>query len=382
MALMSLCLSLGLIFLDLEWRSKSVDAIPSYQSICKLVHKAVDCNGRKLSSVPNNLPTNIEELFMDANFVRTLRNGTTQQYANLWRLSLQGNNLEFIESGAFSGNKKLKVLSLQDNSIFVNYLMTANALQSLPALKKLDLSGNYLTEEMAGILFQNLSSLESLSLTRNFIMRLDSTIFENLVQLQELSLEKNYIYEIEEEAFENLRRLQRLNLAYNHIPCIVNFDLTKLEVLNASYNNIEWFLTKDSNANFELETLDLSHNQLLFFPLLPKHNKLRSLLLSDNEMNFYANALNATTSKEGLVKFIFISNNVTNVTSVNLWEDVILGDLSSLEFLDMSKNLLQYLPSGFLHGRKEQAQGSHSPAARVLFRMPAIQPSPFLSSTR
>ncbi|XP_030071490.1 transforming growth factor beta activator LRRC33 [Microcaecilia unicolor] len=348
MALMSLCLSLGLIFLDLEWRSKSVDAIPSYQSICKLVHSAVDCNGRKLSSIPENLPANTQEIFMDANFVKTLRNGTMQRYGNLWSLSLQGNNLELIESGAFSGNKRLKVLSLQDNAIFVNYPMAANALRSLPSLKKLDLSGNYLTEDMTGILLQNLSSLESLSLARNVIMRLDSTIFESLGQLQELSLEKNYIYEIEEGAFQNLRRLQRLNLAYNHIPCIVNFDLTKLWILNASYNNIEWFLAEESSANFELQTLDLSHNQLLFFPLLPKHNKLRSLLLSDNKMNFYANASNTTTSKDGLVKFVFISNNVTNVTSVNLWEEVILGNFSSLKFLDMSRNLFQYLPDGFL----------------------------------
>ncbi|XP_029472367.1 transforming growth factor beta activator LRRC33 isoform X2 [Rhinatrema bivittatum] len=350
MAFVSLWLSLGLIFLDLEWRNKTVDAMPSYEGICKLVHRAVDCNGKQLSSVPEDLPANTQELFMDANFVRILRKSSMQRYSDLWSLSLGENNLESIESGAFSSNRKLEVLSLQDNSIFVNCPVTAVALQSLPALKKLDLSGNYLTEDMVGTLLQNLSSLESLSLARNIIMRLDSTVFESLGQLRELNLESNYIYEIEDGAFENSWRLQRLNLAYNHIPCIVNFDLTKLQVLNASYNSIEWFLTEESNADFELETLDLSHNQLLFFPLLPKLSKLRSLLLSDNEMNFYANISNATTSKDGLVKFIFISNNVTNVTSVNLWEEVILGNFSSLNFLDMSRNQFRYLPDGFLAG--------------------------------
>ncbi|KFQ30879.1 Negative regulator of reactive oxygen species, partial [Mesitornis unicolor] len=333
--------------LAVEWGSGAVAVWATSPSVCELVQSTLDCTGRWLSSVPGNLRGDIEELLLDDNAIRVLGNTSLLSYHQLRHLSLTKNRLELIEPGAFLSSQGLHVLSVADNLLFTNYSLTAAALSALPALRTLDLAGNLLTEDMVSVLVWNLSSLESLSVARNIIMRLDSSVFMNLTQLLELNLEKNYIFEID-RAFEGLQRLQRLNLAYNYLPCVVEFGLTQLRVLNISNNVIEWFLALESDDLFELEVLDLSHNRLLFFPVLPRQSKLHSLLLKDNEMSFYQRLPNGTSLAHVTVQFLLIDGNSTNVTTVSLWDEICHSNLSSLRLLDMSQNQVWYLPEGFL----------------------------------
>ncbi|XP_043851993.1 transforming growth factor beta activator LRRC33 [Dromiciops gliroides] len=348
MELLFLWLSLSFIVLVVEWRNGTGMAGAEYQGVCKLVGPVADCQRRQLVSVPSGLPPSSVELLLDSNPIKTLEYPSLLHYSNLGRLSLDNCQLECIGRNTFQGSSSLHTLALSNNFLSVNYTESGAALRSLLGLRKLDLSGNSLTEDMVAEMLLNLSSLESLSLARNFIMRLDDTVFQSLGRLQELDLQKNYIFEIESGAFDHLKWLRRLNLAFNHLPCIVNFGLTKLQVLNISYNILEWFIADSGDAAFELETLDLSHNQLLFFPFLPQQNRLHTLLLMDNEMGFYRNLYNASSPKEMEVQFLLISGNVTNVTTVNLWEEFALSNLSALHFLDLSQNQLRYLPDGFL----------------------------------
>ncbi|NXK92074.1 NRROS regulator, partial [Formicarius rufipectus] len=314
---------------------------------CELVQSTTDCTGRWLSSIPGNLRGDTEELLLDDNTIQVLGNASLLPYIQLCHLSLARNRLELIEPGAFLSSQGLQELSLADNLLFTNYSLTAAALSALPALRTLDLAGNRLTEDMVSVLVWNLPSLESLSVARNAIMRLDSSIFTNLTQLLELNLEKNYIFEID-KAFEGLQRLQRLNIAYNYLPCLVGFGLTQLRLLNVSNNIIEWFLALESDDLFELEVLDLSHNRLLFFPVLPRHNKLHSLLLQDNRMSFYQHLPNGTSLANVTVQFLIVDGNSTNITTVRLWDELCYSNLSSLRLLDMSQNQVWGLPEGFL----------------------------------
>ncbi|NXS58084.1 NRROS regulator, partial [Brachypteracias leptosomus] len=332
--------------LAVGWRGEEITAWATPGG-CKLVQSAANCSGRWLKSVPGDLGADTEELFLGDNTIQVLGNASLLSYRQLHRLSLPRNRLELIEPGAFLSSRGLHVLSLADNLLSTNYSLTAAALSALPALRTLDLAGNRLTEDMVSALTQNLSSLESLSVARNIIMRLDSSVFTNLTHLLELNLEKNYIFEID-QAFEGLERLQRLNIAYNYLPCVVEFGLTQLKVLNVSNNVIEWFLALETDDLFELEVLDLSHNHLLFFPVLPRRNKLHSLLLKDNEMSFYQRLPNGTSLANVTVQFLLIDGNSTNVTTVSLWDEICHSNLSSLRLLDMSQNQVWYLPEGFL----------------------------------
>uniref|UniRef100_A0A8C3M0Y1 Negative regulator of reactive oxygen species n=1 Tax=Chrysolophus pictus TaxID=9089 RepID=A0A8C3M0Y1_CHRPC len=340
-------LSLLLVLLAVGWGDGAGTAWAVSPGGCEHVQSTADCRRKWLSSVPRNLQGDIEELLLNDNTIRVLGRASLLSYHQLKHLSLTKNRMELIEPGAFLGCQGLHVLSLADNLLFTNYSLTATALSALPALRTLDLAGNQLTEYMVSVLLSNLSSLESLSVARNIIMRLDSSVFTNLTQLLELNLERNYIFEID-QAFEGLQRLQRLNIAYNYMTCIVDFNLTQLRVLNVSYNIIEWFLALESDDLFELEVLDLSHNQLLFFPVLPRQSKLHSLLLKDNEMSFYQLLPNGTSLENVTVQFLLIDGNSTNITTVKLWDEVYYSNLSSLRLLDMSQNQFWYLPEGFL----------------------------------
>lgn len=307
-----------------------------------------DCRGRNLASVPRSLPSHSWTLILDANPLRVLWNHSLQAYPHLESLSLHSCHLDRIGHHAFQGQGRLRSLGLADNRLFENYKETAAALQTLLGLRSLDLSGNSLTEDMAALMLQNLSSLEAVSLARNTLMRLDDSVFEGLEHLRELDLQRNYIFEIEGGAFDGLTELRRLNLAYNNLPCIVDFRLTQLQSLNVSYNILEWFLAAREEVTFELEMLDLSHNQLLFFPLLPQCSKLHTLLLRDNNMGFYRDLYNTSSPQEMVAQFLLVDGNVTNITTVNLWEEFASSDLSALRFLDMSQNQFWHLPEGFL----------------------------------
>lgn len=202
---------------------------------------------------------------------------------------------------------------------------------------------------MAATLLQNLTSLEYLNLSGNLLQRLDETSFRDLHQLKELDLQRNIMFEID-HAFDGNPKLQRLNLAFNYLPCLTDFHMTQLVVLNASHNIIEWFISRqDLNDTFQLETLDLSDNKLLFFPFLPSQSHLRNLYLSHNSVRFYthladnATFLNSTTT----VEFYNMKKHVGNVTA-KLWDESLHGDISSLEILDLRVNQVEYFPPGFI----------------------------------
>lgn len=284
-------------------------------------------------------------MLLDFNNIEHLGENIFQRYSNLTHLSLSSNRLTVLEKDIFKDLPKLESLSLQNNTISSDYTQVAIGLKSSSSLKWLDLSRNNLDGDMVTILLENLTWLEYLDLDYNVIMRLDYSIFESLDSLRELSLQHNYIYEIEKGTFDQFKNLKTLNLAFNLLPCIVDFSLIQLRVLNLSFNHIEWFLSREDDADFQLEKLDISHNQLFYFPLLPKHHCLHTLLLSDNKMRFYSHLFDDNSS---FVDFLILENNVSSSVTVNLWEGSISNSLSSLQIMDMSGNQFDYLPDDFL----------------------------------
>lgn len=326
--------------------------VPARNLQCKLVSFSLQvqrmalCNNGSLTGVPV-LPASIEELQLNYNHIQTLQDDSLS-YPSLKTLSLACNTLERIQSNTFQNSKLIESLNLANNNLHVDYQETSHALRTLLKLRVLDLSENMLDEEMAGALLQNLTSLEYLNLSGNLLRRLDESSFADLYQLKELDLQRNIIFEID-GAFDGIRKLQRLNLAFNYLPCLYNFHMTQLLILNASHNFIEWFISSlDLNNTFHLETLDLSHNKLLFFPILPNRSHLRNLYLSYNSIRFYEHlAGNTTVNSSATVEFYNMKNYTGNITAW-LWDESWHGDVSSVEILDLRANQLDYFPRGFM----------------------------------
>ncbi|KAK7881275.1 hypothetical protein WMY93_029684 [Mugilogobius chulae] len=316
---------------------------------CQLMQNTAVCNQRQLSSVPPNLSQNIEELQLNYNHITTLTDDCLIHYPALTTLSLACNELQTIQPTAFQNSQFLTSLNLANNNLYVGYQDSSEALKTLPMLNALDLSENKLDEEMTAVLLENLTSVEYLNLSGNLVQRLDENIFSHLYHLKELDLQRNVLFEID-NAFHSNRKLERLNLAFNNFPCLTDFHMTELVVLNASYNFIDWFISRqDLNETFQLETLDLSHNNLLFFPFLPSRSHLQNLYLSNNRLNFYQHLEdNVTyTNMTTTVEFYNLKNHAANVTA-ELWKEDLHGDLSSLQLLDLRGNRVSYFPQGFI----------------------------------
>lgn len=310
------------------------------------MHRTANCNNGTLTSVPTWLPGDIEELQLNYNRIQTLQDNTFS-YPSLTSLSLACNHLERLQSNTFKDSKLLQSLNLANNNLYISYQESSDALRRVPGLRVLDLSENFLDEDMVATLLGNLTSLEYLNLSGNLVRRLDESSFRDLQQLRELDLQRNLMFEIE-GAFDTNPQLQRLNLAFNYLPCLYDFHMTQLQVLNASYNFIEWFISRpDVNDTFQLETLDLSHNQLLFFPFLPARSRLRNLYLSHNSVKFYEHMATNATVTNLTVNFYNVKKDTDNIT-VQLWNESFHGDVSSVEILDLRGNQVEYFPVGFL----------------------------------
>lgn len=318
------------------------------QRRCQLTQQTAACNNFNLTAVPAGLPGSIEELQLNYNLIQALRDDSLS-YPSLSTLSLACNHLQRIQPNTFQDTKLLASLNLANNRLYIDYQETSHALKTLLKLRVLDLSENGLDEEMAAALLQNLTSLEYLNLSGNLLKRLDEASFAGLGLLKELDLQRNIIFEIE-GAFDGAHKLQRLNLAFNYLPCLYDFHMTQLLILNASHNFIEWFISRtELNVTFHLETLDLSHNKLLFFPFLPTRSRLRNLYLSHNSVRFYEHlAANATAENSSAnVEFFNVRNHTGNVT-IQLWDESMHGDVSSVEILDLRANQVEYFPEGFI----------------------------------
>nr|CBN81799.1 Leucine-rich repeat-containing protein 33 [Dicentrarchus labrax] len=328
------------------WRILTPVSSHPQHSRCQLIQRTALCNNGRLTSVPTGLPDNIEELQLNYNNIQTLQDNSLS-YLSLNSLSLACNYLEKLEPNIFQDSKLLESLNLANNDLYKGYSETSHALKTLPRLRALDLSENKLDDEMAATLLQNLTSLEYLNLSGNILQRLDETSFRDLHQLKELDLQRNLMFEID-GAFDSNPKLQRLNLAFNSLPCLMDFHMTQLVVLNASHNFIEWFISRqDLDDTFQLETLDLSDNKLLFFPFLPNQSHLRNLYLSHNSVSFYEHLAGNATFINSTVEFYNMKIYKSNVTA-QLWDEGLHGDISSLEILDLRENQVEYFPQGFI----------------------------------
>lgn len=300
----------------------------------------------------------LRRLDLSTNLIRQLH---TLALPYLEQLDLSSNQLDLISECAFEKLTRLEGLNLSRNLLSNNLASSSKALQSVSKLRTLDLSVNALGDDAAERFLRNKPFLDQLWMTGNVLTRLSQNLFNESKRLRYVALDNNMISVIEQGTFEPLSKLETINLAKNNLPFICDFKLNHVKYLNLSQNSIEFFVTHEDNKFYRLEILDLSHNKLLYFPVVPKISELKYLYLQNNmigaldseaDMIVEVNALYDDIKQDRLVlknnlhanwrlmPLVYIDLSYNHFSSFPLET---LSMLSSLQTLNFSHNCLQNL---------------------------------------
>ncbi len=240
--------------------------------------------------------------------------------SNLQNLWLYENDLRTLPADVFTDLSSLQTLSLYRNKFRI---LPTNVFTGLSSLQTLNLDGNRLNNLDAN-LFADLSSLQTLSLYDNRLTNLPMGVFSDLSSLQTLSLYDNRLTNLPMGVFSDLSSLQTLNLDNNrltNLPIGVFSGLSSLQTLSLNSNLLSAALPDDAFSDLSsLRFLSLDGNELGTLP-----DRAFSGLSSLQTLNLSGNTLSALP-------------------------DSAFFDLSSLQILNLTGNLLSVLPDSMFYG--------------------------------
>ena len=198
---------------------------------------------------------------MYSNNISVIKTELFQKNVNLVRLNLNGNKLNFVDeehaAGVFENLKSLQELSLRYNQI-----SELPAFKGLVGLVTLDVSYNKLTRPRASS-YEVLKNLKYLKMTGNQIL-LEASFLKFSKSLRSMALDNNQITKIEHSAFSELDNLGTLNLSHNNLTQLESKSfkgLTSLFDLDLSFNKIEKIDRKIFDNFKLLLKLDMRENR-------------------------------------------------------------------------------------------------------------------------
>ncbi|XP_060903699.1 transforming growth factor beta activator LRRC32-like [Labrus mixtus] len=292
-------------------------------------------NNQSLFSVPVDLDVRLRRLDLSNNFIRQLH---TLALPYLEQLDLSSNQLDLIFEGAFENLARLEELNLSRNALNNNFGSNTKAFRSISRLRSLDISMNGLSDDAVELYLRNKPSLDQLKLTGNALTRLSHNLFKESKGLRFITIDDNLISVIEKGTFEPLYQLEMLNLARNNLANICDFKLHQLKYLNLSRNSVEFFVTLEDNHLYRLEVLDLSHNKLIYFPIVPKMNSLKYLYLQNNMVGALNSEATMVSEVNALYRAIMRERTVTKNNLHSNWR------LMPLIYIDLSYNHFRSFP--------------------------------------
>ncbi|XP_023674660.2 leucine-rich repeat and immunoglobulin-like domain-containing nogo receptor-interacting protein 3 [Paramormyrops kingsleyae] len=253
---------------------------------CAPQQRAVSCQRRRLTAVPEGIPTETRVLDLSRNRLRWMESGDLAPYPLLEELDLSENTIATLEPNAFAGLRSLRVLRLRANQL---RLVPAGAFLGLANLTVLDLSENHIVI-LLDYTFQDLRSLHLLEVGDNDLVYISHKAFVGLLGLQDLRIERCNLTSISGQSLSYLRNLVTLRLRYLNVAALEDQNFRKLSSLRGleidNWPSLE-YVSPLSFQGLNLSWLSITNTNLSSVPSASFRNlaHLTSLNLSYNPIS-------------------------------------------------------------------------------------------------
>ncbi|XP_078525194.1 leucine-rich repeat and immunoglobulin-like domain-containing nogo receptor-interacting protein 3 [Lissotriton helveticus] len=222
---------LGLPLLLLNTNSSS--ACPA-RCECAPHIKSVVCHRKRLTAIPEGIPTETKILDLSKNKIRCLSPGDLSPYPLLEEIDFSENVISTVEPGAFGNLFNLQALHLRGNQL---KLIPTGVFTKLTNLTLLDISENKIVI-LLDHMFQDLKNLRSLEVGDNDLVYVSQKAFTGLLSLEQLTIEKCNLTTLSAESLSHLHNLEVLRLRYLSIGALEEqnfkrlYNLKELEIDN------------------------------------------------------------------------------------------------------------------------------------------------------
>ncbi|NXP67030.1 LIGO3 protein, partial [Chloropsis cyanopogon] len=248
--------------------------------------RSVLCHRRRLTAIPEGIPTETRVLELNKNRIRCLNPGDLAPYPLLEELDFSENIISNVEPGAFSNLFNLQTLRLRGNQL---KLIPPGVFTKLTNLTLLDISENKLVI-LLDYMFQDLRNLKSLEVGDNDLVYISQRAFSGLLGLEQLTIEKCNLTSISAESLSYLQNLEVLRLRHLSISALEDQNFKKLyNLLQLEIDN--WPLLEEvSPTSFQglnLTSLSITYTNITAVPAAALRNLvyLRYLNLSYNPIS-------------------------------------------------------------------------------------------------
>ncbi|XP_073788224.1 leucine-rich repeat and immunoglobulin-like domain containing-NOGO receptor-interacting protein 4 isoform X2 [Danio rerio] len=194
---------------------------------CAAQLRSVSCQRRRLSAVPEGVPTETRLLDLSRNRLRWVAAGDLAPYPRLEELDLSENLISTLEPNAFANLQALRTLRLRANQL---KLVPMGAFARLTNLTTLDLSENRIVI-LLDFTFQDLRSLKNLEVGDNDLVYISHKAFSGLLSLEDLTMARCNLTSISGQTLSYLRGLVTLRLRHLSISTLEEQNFRKLTAL-------------------------------------------------------------------------------------------------------------------------------------------------------
>ncbi|XP_056368823.1 leucine-rich repeat and immunoglobulin-like domain-containing nogo receptor-interacting protein 3 [Oenanthe melanoleuca] len=304
--------------------------------------RSVLCHRRRLTAIPEGIPTETRVLELNKNRIRCLNPGDLAPYPLLEELDFSENIISNVEPGAFSNLFNLQTLRLRGNQL---KLIPPGVFTKLTNLTLLDISENKLVI-LLDYMFQDLRNLKSLEVGDNDLVYISQRAFSGLLGLEQLTIERCNLTSISAESLSYLQNLEVLRLRHLSISALEDQNFKKLyNLLQLEIDN--WPLLEEvSPTSFQglnLTSLSITYTNITAVPAAALRNLvyLRYLNLSYNPIS--------TVLKGSFKDLIRLQElHIVGALLVSVEPQAFSG-LRQIRLLNLSSNFLSTLEESTFH---------------------------------